>query len=200
MTNVENKEIIREKENEKVTKRPMSTIYIIKVGIISALAFVVMYFEFPIAAIFPAYLKIDLSEIIVFIGGVILGPMAVVLIELIKNVLNFMIKSSTGGVGELANFVVGVSLILPTVYIIRNKQTYSRLIFAFIIGIMSMVIMASIGNYFVFLPLYGIANSSDKLAMILPVLVPFNAIKGVIIAVISIILHISLKNVYKYLK
>lgn len=189
--------IINEK---KSSKRLMSTRYTILVALFSALAFVAMYFEFPIVAFFPPYLKIDLSEVIVFIGGVILGPLSVVLMELIKNLLNLMIKSSTGGVGELANFSVGVALILPTIYIIKNNKSLPRAILGFVVGIISMVVIAAIGNYFIFLPLYGITNSADRIAMILPVLVPFNTIKGVIVAVLSIILHLSMRGVYRFLK
>lgn len=104
------------------SKTKMNTVYLIKVALFSAIAFIVMYAEFPIGTLFPPYLKVDLSEVIVFIGGMVLGPAAVIFMELIKNLLNFMLKSSTGGVGgELANFTVGLALILPTVLLLRKK-------------------------------------------------------------------------------
>lgn len=184
---------------EKVPKkRIMSTHYIILVALFSGLAFVVMYFEFPIAALFPS-LKFDLSEVVVFIGGVILGPLAVVLIELIKNILNLIIKSSTGGIGELANFTAGVALILPTIYIIKNSKTILRAIVGFVVGIVSVVLITSICNYFVFMPVFG-TPAEMKMDLILYTFVPFNAVKGLIVAIISITLHISLKGVYRFMK
>ncbi len=190
-----------EKEQGLTTKgKKMSTSYMVKVALFSALAFIVMYAEFPIGTLFPPYLKVDLSEVVVFIGGMILGPVAVIFMELIKNILNFMLKSSTGGVGELANFTVGLALVLPTVYMLRQKRSLPRIIIAFIVGIVTMVIVASVGNYFVFLPLYGVGTPADRLGMIIPVLIPFNIIKGLIVAVIGTFIHLSIRHVYKYLK
>ncbi len=78
--------------------------YITKVGVLSAVAVILYYLEFPILPAFP-WLMIDFSEIPVLLGGFALGPVAGVLIELIKNILHFIFKGATGGVGELANFL-----------------------------------------------------------------------------------------------
>lgn len=201
MTNQEVQKMDNQQEVQAAGKQKMDTGYLVRVALISALAFVVMYFEFSAGALFPGYeyLKIDLSEVIVFIGGVILGPVAVILIELIKNLLFFLLRNS-GGVGEMANFTVGVALMLPAVIIIRNSFDKGRLALGFAVGIVTMVLAAFVGNYFVFLPLWGVANPSDRMAMLLPVLLPFNALKGGIVAVLSIIMHFALKPIYRHLR
>ena len=176
----------------------MSAAYMIRISIFSALAFVVMYLEFPIAALFPAFLQIDLSDVIVFVGGITMGPMAVVFIELVKNLLHLMLRGGTGGVGELANFTVGVALLLPPVIIYRKYKTIVSLILGMVAGIVAMVLVASVGNYFVFLPFYGVTGEA-VMENIIAIYAPFNVVKGGIVAVISIILHQSIKGIYKYI-
>lgn len=178
-------------------KQRINTGDMIRISIFAALAFVVMYLEFPIAALFPAFLQIDLSDVVVFVGGITMGPMAVVFIELVKNLLHLLLRGGTGGVGELANFMVGVALLVPPVITYRKRKTILSLIIGFAIGILTMIVVASVGNYFIFLPFYGVA-SNDLLGSIIAVYAPFNLVKGLIVAVIALIVHQSLKDVYKY--
>lgn len=188
-------------------KKQMSTGYLVRTALFSALAFVVMFWEFPIGAVFPTFLQVDLSDVVVFIGGIVLGPAAVVMMEFIKNLLHLLVKGGTAGIGEIANFIVGIALILPPVYFIRKKDTIKSSVIGFSAGIILMILVASVSNYFVFLPLYKSVLSFDityifptKMASIIYGFAPFNAIKGLIIAAIGISLHRSMGPVYKYLK
>lgn len=176
----------------------MSAAYMIRVAIFSAIAFVIMYLEFPLVAFFPPFLQIDLSEAIVFIGGITMGPLAVVFIELIKNLLHLFLRGNTGGVGELANFMVGVALILPPVFMYKAKKTFPSMIIGFLLGIVTMVVVASLGNWFIFLPFYGVP-SEDIISAIVTIYAPFNMVKGVMVAVTALILHQGVKGIYKYI-
>ena len=200
MSNQENVTEVGTGAEEVKGSSRMSTKYLVRVALFAALSFIVMFFEFPIWTIFPAYLKVDFSEVVVFIGGMVLGPVAVIFMEIVKNLINLMLKSSTGGIGELANFTVGVALILPAVMILRKKEGFVNGIIAFAVGIVVMIIVASVGNYFIFLPVYGVTDPAARLGMIVPTLIPFNAIKGVIVAVFSLSLHQTIKGLYKHLK
>lgn len=191
--------IIRKDEKTHVDDVSKGIRYMVRVALFSAIAFIVIYLEFPIGGLFPSYLKLDFSEVIVFIGGMVLGPGAIIFIELIKNLLNLMLKSSTGGVGELANFVVGVGFLFPVVYLLKTNRSMIHLIKAFTVGVIIMTIVAVVGNYFVFLPLYGVTDSLVKKDMIIPILLPFNIFKGVVIAIASITIHQSIKGIYKHL-
>ena len=176
----------------------MSAAYMIRISIFSALAFVVMFIEFPIAALFPVFLQIDLSDVVVFVGGVTMGPLAVVLIELIKNLLHLMLRGGTGGVGELANFMVGVGLMLPAVIIFNKYKTFVSLLIGMFVGIISMVIVASVGNYFIFLPLWGVPTE-NLIEDIVALYAPFNVVKGGMVAVVAVVVHQSIKGIYKYI-
>lgn len=185
----------------------MNTGYLVRIAILSAVAFVVMYIEFPLGTLFPTFLQIDFSEIVVFVGGVALGPVAVIIIELLKNILHFFLKGSTFGIGEVANFIVGIALILPPVILVRRSKELKSGIFGFAIGIISMVVVASVLNYFVFLPLYKTVMNFDityifptKWDSILYAFAPFNAIKGLIIAVPSLIMLKYIQPILKNLR
>jgi len=90
-----------------------STKVLTRIAILSAVAFILMLFEFPLPFI-PFFYKMDFSEAAVLIGGFAMGPGAAVVIEALKNLLYFWIHGSmTGGVGEIANFIVGCALCVP---------------------------------------------------------------------------------------
>jgi len=102
------------------TSQKLNTQSIIKVALLAAIGRILMFMEFPLP-IFPSFLKIDISDIPAVIGTLSLGPTAGVVIELIKNILKLLTGTSSMGIGELANFVVGAAYILP-LGIIYNKD------------------------------------------------------------------------------
>lgn len=93
----------------------------ILVAILGSISTVLMQFNFPLPAL-PGFLKIDFSEIPAVLAVMTLGPVAGILVELLKNVLHWFLSGSPTGVpvGEIANFVTGVLFIMP-IYIIFNK-------------------------------------------------------------------------------
>ena len=97
--------------------------YLVKIAVLSALAFIIMLFEFPMPFA-PAFYQLDLSETIVLIGGFAMGPAAAAIIEFIKVFLHLLIRGSvTQGIGELAHFLIGCSMVIPASFIYRHKKT-----------------------------------------------------------------------------
>ena len=78
-------------------------------AVLSAIAFVLAFFEFPVP-LSPSFARMDLSDLPALVGAFAYGPVAGILIELVKNALQ-MFTSSTGGIGELANFIMGSSFV-----------------------------------------------------------------------------------------
>lgn len=173
--------------------------YITRVGIFSTIAFIFMIFEFPILFLFPDFLKMDFSDAIAMIGGIALGPMAAVFIELIKNLLNLILHSTTGGVGELANFLVGVALVLPIAITYRKIPNNKGLILGMLVGSISMVLFGALANYFVFLPLWGIP-SAERFSMITKLLVPFNLVKAVLVSIFAFGVFNATKGLLRHIK
>ena len=87
-------------------------------AMLAALSAVLMFFEFPLGFIAPSFYEFDFSEVPVLVGTFSMGPIAGAVIEFVKILVKFLIKgTSTGGVGELANFLIGCSFILPAGFI-----------------------------------------------------------------------------------
>lgn len=161
-----------------------------KIGILSAMSFILMYFEFPIPFLFPDFLKIDFADIPALLGAFAMGPVAGVAIELIKNMLNFIMKSTTGGVGELANFITGAALVFPAGYFYRKSKTKKSALMGLMVGTIAMSLVMSFANYFILIPFYfKVAPSQEYLPMILTGILPFNLFKGVLISILTLLMY-----------
>ena len=102
--------------NPKTTtkeKKRISTKVIAQIGVLGAIAMVLMLFDIPLPFA-PTFYKIDFSEVPVLIGAFTMGPVAGALIELVKILLNLLIRgTSTAGVGDLGNFLIGCAMCIP---------------------------------------------------------------------------------------
>jgi riboflavin transporter FmnP len=168
--------------NEKTSK-------LIKISLLSAIAIILMYFDFPIIPAF-SWLKIDLSDVPALLGAFGFGPIAGIVIELIKNLLIPLIRGSqTGFVGEIANFLIGVSLILPASFIYYRSKSKKNAILGMILGGVFMEAVGIVANIYVLLPLYHIEMSADMLKSYIWALIAFNGVKAVMVSVLTYILY-----------
>lgn len=173
-----------------------------KVSILSVIAFIVMFIEAPIL-IFPGFLKIDLSDVPALVAGFSLGPAAGVAVELLKNVLH-LLRTSTGGVGEVANFVIGAALVAPAALVYQKRKDRSGALVGLLLGVGAMSIVGALANYFVLLPFYqnfmpidaiigmsAKANGAivDVKTLILYGVIPFNVFKGLVVAAVTMLLY-----------
>lgn len=178
---------------------------LVRVSLLSAISFVLMFFP-KLPFFFIPFIDLDLSDIPSLIAAIAMGPVFGVLVELFKNLLYFITSSSTGGVGEFANFVVGVALVLPVGILMKNNKTNRRLLEGLILGTISMAIVACIMNYFILLPFYakflgmdinGIiewvapVNSfvKSKMSLVIYGVLPANIIKAVIVSIFATALY-----------
>ncbi|TCS82591.1 ECF transporter S component [Tepidibacillus fermentans] len=180
------------KSNQK--KRPLNQL--VFTAIMGGLAFVIMFFDFPLPFIPADFLKFDFSEIPALITAIFFGSAAGVMVEFLKNVLHFIMKG--GGavplVGELANFLAGTLFILGMTWIFNKFRTNTGLFLGLLLGSLLMTVMMSLANYFVLLPLYGISGV-QKLPLITSAIVPFNLFKGALITIAMMPIYVSLKSV-----
>ncbi|MBE6071272.1 MAG: ECF transporter S component [Clostridium butyricum] len=162
----------------------------IKISLLSAIAVILMYIDVPVIPLFP-WLKMDLSDVPALMGAFGFGPIAGVVIELLKNVLYFLIKGSgTGIVGETANFLIGSSLILPAGIIYHRNKNKKNAILGMILGAISIQLVGILANVYFLLPAYGIQMSqSETLKYITVGLLPLNGAKALIVSVITYFLY-----------
>ena len=178
-----------------------------QIGMLSAIATVLMLFEIPLPFA-PSFYEIDFSEVPILIGSFAMGPLAGAAIEFIKILLNFAINGTmTAGVGELANFLIGCSLVVPAALIYRKKHTRTGAV----IG------MATVGcflNAFVLLPAYAKAfgmpidglvgmgtavnkHITDLKTFVILAVGPFNLLKGVLVSLIVLLVYKKISPILK---
>lgn len=181
-------------------KQKLNVKAFVSIGMLSSIAFLLMLLNFPLPLL-PNFLLVDFSDIPVLIATLIFGPIAGVLVELLKNVLHYFLTGSATGVpvGQIANFIAGVVFILPTYYIYTKLNSRKGMTVGLIVGTLAMGIMMSILNYFVILPAYTFflgfpAMSAPETRLIVVTgILPFNIIKGVIMSSIFMLLFIRMQ-------
>jgi riboflavin transporter FmnP len=166
-----------------------NTSKMIKISLLSALALILMYIDFPITP-FP-WLRIDLSDVPALIGAFGFGPLAGVLIELLKNMLILLTKGTqTGFVGEAANFLVGVALILPAALVYHKNKSKKTAILGMVVGAVCIEVVGIIANVYFLLPVYGMQMSSAELMKYITLgLLPFNGIKALLVSIVTYIVY-----------
>lgn len=168
---------------------------LVSIAMLSSIAYILMFLNFPVPP-FPAFLKIDFSDIPALIGAIIFGPMAGVVIELMKNILDYFIKGSETGVpvGHIANFLAGILYILPIYYVYTKAKSKKGMTVALILGTTIMAILMSVLNYFVILPAYTFflnmpaMSGPEARQYIVAGILPFNFIKGIAMSVLFMIM------------
>ena len=164
-----------------------------KTGIFTALSFALTFFELPI---FPAatFLKLDLSNVFVLIGGFSLGTVHGVIILVVKEAL-CLLKSSTI-VGQLANVLIGLCYVLIPFLLYDNKRSLKRAVIGLVIGSILMSFISLLINRYINFPLYG-APDSAFLALWGYVLA-FNLIKSTVLTVLTLLLYKRVKRLINF--
>ncbi len=188
------------------SKKRISVSHMTKIAMMGVLAFIIMQLSAPIP-IFPTFLKLDVSDLPALIAAFAMGPLAGVLVSAIKNILH-LLQTTTGGVGELANFFIASAITIPAALIYRRHKTKQSAIIGLIVGTITMAIAGGIANYFVLLPFYSKImpvdiiinmgavvnpNISNFETLVLYGVIPFNLVKGAVLSVITLLIykHIS---------
>ena len=177
--------------------KKLNTHTMVKVALLGALATVLMTLEIPLPFAPPFY-QIDFSEVPVLLGAFSLGPVAAIAIELLKNILYMLFKGTiTAGVGELANLVIGLSLVLPAAYIYRRRKNRKNAFWGLLVGTGCITLVGALMNYFVLLPAYSYfmglpieglvaagtqvnASIQSLFTLVCFATVPFNLLKGLV--------------------
>ncbi len=169
----------------------------IKIALLSAIAVVLMFLEIPMTP-FP-WLKIDLSEIPALMGGFAFGPLAGIVIIIMKNLLYVLLRgTSSGFVGQLANIIIGLTFILPPTIMYAKKKTKKTAIIGMIIGAITIQLGGIIANKYLLIPLYGgeeaVLGGNTFIYYIVFGLLPINGVKAVSASVVTYSLYKKLSK------
>lgn len=183
-----------------MTNTTRSTNVMVKGAILLGLAFVLSYFEF---AIIPGntWLKLDFSAVPILVAALAFGPYYGIVLTGLLQVLIIMIQgTTTGGVGQIANFIMLGSFIFVISMIYKRNKNTKSLIIGMIAGTIVLIASGFLANKFILLPLYinaffggkfpdGEAGYNAYLYTAVPL---FNLIKGVTLSAISVLVYSKL--------
>lgn len=192
----------------------LTTRKVAMVGMFSAIAGILMILELPMPFA-PSFYKIDASELPVLICGFAFGPVAGVLTEFVKIIIKLFLKpTSTAFVGELANFCVGCSMILPATIIYHARKKKTTAVIGCTVGTIVMTIFGTLFNAVYLLPTFAVmfgmpldaligmgtalnANVTDVFTFVAFCVAPLNLIKGAAVSVLTFVLYKPLSPILK---
>lgn len=186
------------------------------IGMFSAVAMILYLFDFPLPFA-PGFYKLDFSELPILIGTFAFGPAAGVIMEFIKILLKLAIKgTSTAFVGDLANFVIGCSFILPASVIYAFRKNKTTAIVACVTGTLVLTVFGTAFNAIYLLPafskLYGmpmetllgmgsavnpLVAEGSIVSFVAACVAPLNLIKGASVSLVTLLIYKPLSPIIK---
>lgn len=196
--------------NSENTTKTVNVRYMTMTAMLSAIAFVLMMLEFSVP-VMPSFIKLDFSELPALIGSFSMGPLSGVVICLLKNLLHLPM-SSTGGVGELSNFVLGALFVVPAGMLYRRKKGRKSALIGSLIGAVVMALVSVVTNYFIVYPFYTAIMPMDTIVAAYQVIypkadtllkclvifnMPFTFIKGLLNVLITFLIYKHISPIIK---
>ena len=200
---------VRNEQKQRIGIRTM-----VQVGMLSAIATVLMLFEIPLPFA-PSFYEIDFSEVPVLIGCFTMGPLAGEAFEMVNILLNFLINGTvTAGFGEIANFLIGCALCVPAGLLYKKQKTRKGALIGMAVGTGMMVIVGCVINAYVLLPVYAKAfqmpldaligmgtavnpNITGLSTFVIFAVAPFNLLKGVLVSVIVLAIYKKISPIFR---
>ena len=169
----------------------------VSIGVFSAIAFVLQVIGSMIGLKVGGFLEIEISDLPALIMALAFGPVAGVLTEFIKNLLHCSM-TSTGFVGELANFVMNGTLCFVAGMVYKHHKTRKGAVIAMLCGTVAMVIAGILANLFIMLPLYmPTASFAVKMNLVLFTILPFNLVRGLVLSLITFLIYKKISPIIK---
>lgn len=211
--------VLLEKAAQKkngISEPVFNTRKVAMIGMFSAIAMILHLFDFPLPFA-PGFYKLDFSELPILVGTFAFGPAAGVMMEFVKILLKLLIKgTSTAFVGDLANFVIGCSFILPASAIYAFRKNKKSAILACITGTLIMTVFGTAFNAIYLLPafsrMYGmpldqllamgtavnpLAKEGSIVSFVAACVAPLNLIKGTSVSLVTLLIYKPLSPVIK---
>ena len=197
------------------TERILSTRKMAMIRMFSAIAAILHIMDFALPFIAPPFYKLDFSELPALIGAYAFGPFAGVMIEFLKILLKLIFKgTSTAFVGDLANFAVGCSFILPASVIYDFNKKKKTAILSCVVGTIVLTVFGTMFNALYLIPafsaLYGLGieeiiamgtsinkGITDLTSFVIIAVAPLNLIKGSVVSLITLLVYKKISPILK---
>ena len=182
-------------------KTLLSTRELSTIAILAAIAAVLFMIEIPVVLFY----KLDLSSLPVLLGAFAMGPLPGTLVLLVKAMLG-LLHTTSQGVGELADFIMGFAMLLPASLIYKHVKNRKGAILGMVVGALVATIVGVLTNYYLMIPFYGAAYGMPVEAIVgmgqalipavdsawkfvLLITGPFNILKWVVISVLTAVIY-----------
>jgi riboflavin transporter FmnP len=177
------------------TPHYLSTPYLTRMAILVAIASILFLIEIPIVAFY----KLDLSNLPVLLGAFSMGTVPGVIILALKSLIG-LLHSSSAGVGELADFLMGAAFVVPAAMIYHRRKTQKNAMIGMAVGTLCMVAAGVLANKFIMLPFYmgayhmsmdgilqfaNVGGVDSEWKLLLLITGPFNLLKGAVISIVT---------------
>ena len=186
---------MKQNANNSITAKRFSTRRLVALALFTAMAYVISMLSFPI---FPAtpYLKLDFGNVFILLSAFLFGPIEGIVVCLLKEVLS-LINSSSGGVGEIANFLMTTGYILIPAIVYRCKKGLKAVLFSLVAACFFGTAVALVANRWIVFPLYMKDAAAGVFASVFWFVTAFNLIKTASIGVVSFLLYKRLSGFMK---
>lgn len=164
-------------------------------GILCAFAYILMLVSKLIPEV-AGFLQFDLKDIIIVIGGFMMGPIYSLIISVIVALLELLTASNTGIIGLIMNIVSSVAFCCTASLIYKYFHTFKGAVSSLIIGTLVMTAVMILWNYFI-TPIYMKVPVEVVVSMLVPVFLPFNLVKGLIVSAITMLTYKRISFILK---
>lgn len=194
--------------------RKINTKKMIVIAMLSAVAIVIYYLDFPVP-LMPPFIKLDLSNVVSLFAGFTMGPAAGVIVALIKNLIHLVIKGmgTTMGIGDIFDFVTSAVFALTAGLIYKREHTKKGAVIGCVIGTVVFTLVSLPLNYFIVYPIYAKAfggmeaimsayqsinpNVNGLFGALCLFNVPFTLVKGILCSLVVVLIYKPLITVLR---
>lgn len=167
-----------------------STKQMVIMALMCAIGALLSFVEFPLLP-GVTWLKFDASNMPAMVVGFGFGPGAGVAVGIVIAIIHGLLMADF--TGALMNILCVTCFVLPVALMYHKKRTYPVAIAGLVLSIIAATLAAIVGNL-ILTPMWLGVPLDAVIAMIIPILIPFNLLKGLINAVLTLIIYKSISN------
>lgn len=170
-------------------------------AVLGAMAVVLFYIEIPVVAFY----KLDLSTLPAILAGFAMGPVQGLAVMAVKDLVH-LLTTSTSGVGELADFLMGAAFVVPASLIYQRMKNRKGALISMGVGTLLMIVAAVLVNYFILIPAYQVLMGlpleaiigmgaavfsfiDSTVKLVFCITAPFNLFKGLVLSLVTYLLY-----------
>lgn len=166
-------------------KKKLSVKKLVLLAMLAAMAYVIVSLvRIPVVL----FLKYEPKDVVITIGGFLLGPMAAFVTSLVVSLLEMITISETGPIGCLMNLISTCAFSCTAAFIYKRKHTLGGAVSGLAVGGVFMVILMLLWNWLI-TPLYMGVERSVVEGMLLPAFLPFNTLKAGLNSALVLLLY-----------